>query len=115
MTGYATKPGAVRTCGTPPSAQAVQEGLQIAPYIKPDGTKGLPRGNYGLYTLTRPTTVAYCASTTANPAGPDGTPYGAGGLPQYYIPGVTGTTTAQDKAYPTDPRFTKTGDIPCAP
>jgi RHS repeat-associated protein len=107
VTGFATTEGAVRSCGTPPSAKAVGEGLQI----KPDPTHGY-RKTYGLYTLDQDTPVAYCASTSANPTGPPpgNQPYGAGGLPQYYIPGVSGNPTANP-----DPRYHRTGEVPCAP
>jgi RHS repeat-associated protein len=110
VSGFATTQEAVKSCGDPPSALAVQQGLQVMPSKNPDGSpKYPPRGTYGEYTLTRDTPAAYCASTTANPQ------YGAGGLPQYYIPGVSGAKQAHDDQSPADPRFTRTGGIPCAP
>jgi hypothetical protein len=80
--------------------------------IRPHDVHGY-RPKQGLYTLDKDTEVAYCASTSANPHGPDGKPYGAGGLPQYYIPGVT-NNPATGQANP-DPRFHRTGEVPCGP
>ena len=103
-TGFATDAAAITSCAG--SAKAVAEGLQIN--VNP--AYG-PRTRYGLYTFTQDAD-AYCPNTSANPS-VNGKPYGAGGLPQYYIPGVTKSPDYQQAG--ADPRFTRTGQVNCGP
>ena len=104
-TGFATTEAAIHSCGD--SAKATAAGLQIN--VDP---KYGPRSTYGLYTFTKDTEVAYCPNTSANPS-VGGKPYGAGGLPQYYIPDVT--KSPDYKVAGADPRFTRTGQVACGP
>jgi RHS repeat-associated protein len=108
VSGFATTKEAVHGCND--SRSAVFQGLQVNKGR--DRKTRLPNPDYrptmGLYKTTQGMWVASGVAKANTGNGP-------GGLPQYFIPGVKNDPAGTGMVDPSDPRFTRVGEIPLGP